>query len=159
MASKPGLAAERLAAITRGPLPGSRKIYASGRLHPFIRVPMRLIEQTATLRHGPAGIPTSSPNPSLAVYDTSGPYTDLAVDVDLTRGAAPIRREWLRERGDVAELGEISSEYGRARLRDSSLAGIRFPALRRPLRARTGCAITQMDYARRGVITPEMEFV
>ncbi len=144
--------------ISRGPLPASRKVFVPGALHSFIRVPMREISQTATRLGSPADARTVS-NPPLVVYDSSGPYTDLDQTIDVRRGLDPIRIEWIRAREDVQELSHISSEYGRQRLHDSRLDDIRFVARRKPIVARSGLAVTQLHYARRGIVTPEMEFV
>jgi len=144
--------------ISRGPLPASRKVFVPGTLHSFIRVPMREISQTST-RLGPAADARTVPNPPLVVYDSSGPYTDLDQSIDLRRGLDPIRSEWIRAREDVQELSQVSSEYGRQRLHDSRLDDIRFAARRKPIVARSGMAVTQLHYARRGIVTPEMEFV
>jgi len=148
----------RLQTITRGPLPGSRKTYVSGVLHPELRVPMREISQTPT-REGYGDNVRLVPNPPVCVYDTSGPYTDSDVEIDVRKGLAPIRAEWIRGRGDIDELARITSLYGQKRLDDKSLDALRFHAHRRPLRAKSGQNVTQMHYARRGIITPEMEFV
>jgi phosphomethylpyrimidine synthase len=141
--------------VTREPFPGSRKIHVAGTL-PGVRVPMREISVTAT-RHGP-GLP-ETPNPPVAVYDTSGPYTDPSVKIDLRRGLAPLREPWIRGRGDVDEMRAPQSEYARRREADPSVAALRFPGSRRVLRAKPGRNVSQMHYARRGVVTPEMEFV
>src|SRR2546422_10316337 len=93
------------------------------------------------------------------IYDTSGPYTDPAAGIDIRRGLAPLRQEWIIGRGDVETLSEVSSEYGRLRLADRKLDALRFAHLRKPLRAKPGCNVTQMHYARKGIITPEMEFI
>src|SRR5436309_4055739 len=98
-------------------------------------------------------------NPPVTVYDTSGPYTDPPAEIDGHRGLPPLRRERIVGRGDVEELSEVSSEYGRRRAADPKLAGVRFPHLRRPLCAKPGANVTQMHYARLGVVTPEMEFI
>ena len=148
----------RLGAITRGPLPASRKVYLPGTLYPFLRVPMREIAQTPTQQHGASGN-RSVDNPPVAVYDTSGPYTDPAIAIDVRKGVAPLRRPWIDARGDAEELPSISSHYGRLRLADPQLDSLRFAHLRRPLRAKPGSNVTQMHYARRGMITPEMEFI
>ena len=148
----------RLGAITRGPLPASRKVYLPGTLYPFLRVPMREIAQTPTQQHGASGN-RSVDNPPVTVYDTSGPYTDPAIAIDVREGVAPLRRPWIDARGDAEELPGISSHYGRLRLADPQLDSLRFAHLRRPLRAKPGCNVTQMHYARRGMITPEMEFI
>jgi len=148
----------RLSAITCGPLPGSRKVYLPGTLYPFLRVPMREIAQTPTQQHGASGNRRVD-NPPVTVYDTSGPYTDPAISIDVREGVAPLRRPWIDARGDAEELPGISSHYGRLRLADPQLDSLRFAHLRRPLRAKAGCNVTQMHYARRGMITPEMEFI
>ncbi len=135
------------------PPPNSRKVYLPGS-RPDIRVPMREIRQTDS--HGAAG---PRPNPPLLVYDTSGPYTDPSARIDIRAGLAPLRRRWIEERGDTEELPGASSEHARRRIADHRLDASRFPALPRPRRARPGAAVTQMHYARRGVVTPEMEFV
>jgi phosphomethylpyrimidine synthase len=135
------------------PLPASRKIYVEGS-RPDIRVPMREISQTDT----PASFGAEK-NPPLTVYDTSGPYTDPAAVIDVRKGLPPLRAAWIAERGDTAELTGPTSAYGRARLDDPALAGMRFDLHRRPLRARSGANVTQMHYARRGIVTPEMEFI
>ncbi len=136
------------------PLPNSRKIYVEGS-RPDIRVPMREIAQsdTATIGGG------SEPNPPVWVYDTSGPYTDPDARIDIRRGLAPLRARWIDERGDTEPLDGPSSRYGRERLDDPKLAALRFDLARAPRRARAGANVTQMHYARRGLVTPEMEFV
>jgi phosphomethylpyrimidine synthase len=147
----------RLQSITRRPFPASRKIYTPGTLYPFLRVPMREITQTPT-RHGrqDSGL---IPNPPVVVYDTSGPYTDPDIHIDVREGIASIRRDWILDRNDVEELPAVSSEYGRLRLADGKLDALRFRRLRKPLKASAGCCVTQMHYARKGIITPEMEFI
>jgi phosphomethylpyrimidine synthase len=139
------------------PLPASRKIYVPGS-RPDLRVPMREIAQSDT----PASFGAEK-NPSLAVYDTSGPYTDPAVAIDIRKGLAPLRSAWIAERGDTVQLNGPTSAFGQARLADPALAGLRFDLHRKPLRAKPGGNlggnVTQMHYARRGMITPEMEFV
>jgi len=138
--------------VTR-PIPGSRKIYVPGS-RPDLRVPMREIAQTRT--------PTvfgGEDNPPVTVYDTSGPYTDPEARIDLAAGLPPLRARWIDERGDTVELPALTSEFGRAREQDPKLDAVRFPNRRLPRRARPGANVTQMHYARRGIITPEMEFV
>jgi phosphomethylpyrimidine synthase len=125
--------------------PAARKIYVTGS-RPDIRVPMREI----TL---------SDPNPPVHLYDTSGPYTDPAVTIDLERGLERRRLPWILERGDVEELPAPTSEYRREREMDPKLDELRFSDAPRPLRAKPGHRVTQMHYARRGEITPEMEFI
>ncbi len=141
--------------ITREPIPGSRKVYVAGALHPDLRVPMREIQQAPTQLGGGR----TQPNPAITVYDTSGPYTDPDVAIDARRGLVPLRLEWILARGDVEELPGLSSRYGQQRLADHGLDHLRFEHLRRPLRGKAGRRVTQMHYARRGIITPEMEFI
>ncbi|MES2076125.1 MAG: phosphomethylpyrimidine synthase ThiC [Pseudomonadota bacterium] len=136
------------------PLPNSRKIYVQGS-RPDIRVPMREISQSDT----PASFGFEA-NPPVYVYDTSGPYTDPDAVIDIRSGlAATPRLPWILERGDTEELAGPSSEYGQARLADPALAELRFNLHRLPRRAKQGANVTQMHYARQGIVTPEMEFV
>jgi len=148
----------RLQTITRGPLPGSTKSYQPGVLYPDLRVPFREISQTPT-REGHGDAMRLVPNPPVCVYDTSGPYTDPEAEIDVKKGLSPLRSAWIRSREDTEELSRVSSAYGQKRLDDRSLDALRFHAPRRPLRAAAGKNVTQMFYARRGIITPEMEFV
>ena len=131
------------------PLPNSKKIYVTGS-RPDIRVPMREIAQTPT---------ADEPNPPICVYDCSGPYTDPAAKIDIRAGLPALRAAWIAERNDTEELSGLSSDYGRQRSTDAEIAGLRFDLKRLPLRARPGMNVTQMHYARRGMVTPEMEFV
>ncbi|EHQ51361.1 thiamine biosynthesis protein ThiC [Ectothiorhodospira sp. PHS-1] len=139
-------------AITR-PFPGSRKIHVTGS-RPDIRVPMREITLAPT-RMGTG----SEDNPAITVYDTSGPYSDPEVKINLLQGLPSVRGAWIEERGDTEALSGPSSRYGQARAEDPELAHLRFEHIRAPRRARPGHNITQMHYARRGIVTPEMEFV
>ncbi len=138
-------------------LPSSRKIYVSGS-RPDIRVPMREISQSDT----PAAMGVEQ-NPSICVYDCSGPYTDPQAKIDIRSGLAPLRAAWIAERADSEELPALSSAFGRERENDAELAEMRFKLQRRPRRATAGANlsgnVTQMHYARRGIVTPEMEFV
>ncbi len=143
-----------LAGITRAPLPGSTKIYARGQLNQTLRVPFRQIALSPT--HHANG--RTETNPPVVVYDTSGPFTDPTATIDLRRGLEPLRESWITGRGDVTALPQLTSEYGRARLEDPRLDALRFHTRHRPYRAKSG-SVTQMTYARRGQITPEMEFV
>jgi len=143
----------RVDAAAIQPLPSSRKIYAEGS-RPDIRVPMREIAQADTSASFGA-----EKNPPIYVYDASGPYTDPAALIDVRAGLAPLRAQWIEERGDTEVLDGPSSAYGRERLADPALAEMRFDLKRRPRRAKAGLAVTQMHYARRGIVTPEMEFV
>jgi phosphomethylpyrimidine synthase len=135
------------------PLPNSRKIHVQGS-RPDIRVPMREISQSDT----PAGMGAEKNSP-ICVYDCSGPYTDPAVKIDIRKGLAPLRQKWIGERGDSEELPALSSAYGREREADPQLAEMRFDLKRRPRRAKAGMNVSQMHYARRGLVTPEMEFI
>jgi len=135
------------------PLPNSRKVYVVGS-RPDIRVPMREIVQSDT----PSSL-GGEKNPPIFVYDCSGPYTDPAAKIDIRQGLAPLREPWIEERGDTERLPAQSSEYGRARLADPELASLRLARARPPRRAKPGRNVTQMHYARKGIITPEMEFV
>jgi phosphomethylpyrimidine synthase len=138
--------------VTR-PFPNSRKIHVQGS-RPDIRVPMRQVEQADT----PASF-GSEQNPPVTLYDTSGPYTDPDSSIDLMRGLPALRDVWIEERGDSEQLAGPSSEFGRERQSSPELARLRFEHIRPPRRARPGANVTQMYYARRGDITPEMEFV
>ncbi|MEW8558738.1 MAG: phosphomethylpyrimidine synthase ThiC [Candidatus Thiodiazotropha sp.] len=139
-------------AVTR-PFYQSRKVYVEGS-RPDIRVPMREISQEAT-----AASFGEEANPPIPVYDTSGPFTDPAHRVDLMKGMPDLRSRWIQERGDSEQLDGPSSDYGRARQADPDLARLRFEHIHAPRRAKAGCNVTQMHYARRGIVTPEMEFV
>lgn len=137
--------------------PNSHKIYVPGKIHPDIRVAMRAIRQypTVTVNEGKRH---EEANPDVVVYDTSGPYTDPDIKIDINAGLPRKRMEWVEKRGDTMALPEITSEYGRARLADKSLDEIRFPVHHAPRKAADGKRVTQMHYARRGEITPEMEY-
>ncbi len=134
-------------------LPNSRKIYVTGS-RSDIRVPMREISQADT----PAMFGAEK-NPPIYVYDTSGPYTDPDVKIDIRSGLASVRGAWIAERNDTEELAGPSSDYGIERLHDPKLHELRFNLQRKPRRALQGKNVTQMHYARQGIITPEMEYV
>ena len=136
------------------PLPGSTKVYLGGS-RDDIRVPMREISQSPT----PLGDGKFEDNPPVTVYDTSGPYTDPDAQIDIYQGLPAIRQPWIEERADTEQLADLSSEYGRRRAQDVTTAGLRFPHIRPPRRAKSGANVSQMHYARRGIITPEMEFI
>jgi phosphomethylpyrimidine synthase len=140
------------AAIT--PLPNSRKIYVTGS-RADLRVPMREIVQSETdTAFG------GEKNPPVYVYDCSGPYSDPQVHIDIRQGLPALRAQWIAEREDTEALPAFSSHFGRLRAADTALDELRFPGLlRRPLRAREGANVSQMHYARRGIVTPEMEYV
>ncbi|MEI7679069.1 MAG: phosphomethylpyrimidine synthase ThiC [Betaproteobacteria bacterium] len=134
-------------------LPNSRKVYVEGS-RPDIRVPMREISQSDT----PAGMGAEK-NPPIYVYDTSGPYTDPAAKIDIRSGLAPLREKWIVERNDTELLPNLTSAYGRTRAADPKLAELRFNLQRHPRRAKAGMNVSQMHYARKGIITPEMEYI
>lgn len=135
------------------PLPKSRKVYEVGS-RPDIRVPFRAIEQsdTSTSFGG-------EKNPDITVYDTSGPYTDPEAHIDIRKGLPELRKAWIDERDDTESLDGPSSAFGRERLTDPALQALRFDLQRPPRRAKAGNNVTQMHYARQGIITPEMEFI
>lgn len=133
--------------------PNSTKQYIQGS-RDDIRVPLRLIEQDPTITATGEEI-----NPPIPVYDTSGPYGDSAQSIDLKEGLPNIRQRWIEERGDTEKLPGLSSEFGRERLADPKTAHLRFNVITEPRRAKSGNNVTQMHYARQGIITPEMEFV
>lgn len=135
------------------PFPNSRKIYVEGS-RPDILVPMREISLTPT--ETDEGI---EENASVFVYDTSGPYSDPNVKIDVRKGLADVRSVWIAERGDTEVLSGLSSRFGQERLDDLELSAMRFASIRNPRRAKAGKNVTQMHYARQGIITPEMEYV
>ena len=135
------------------PLPNSRKVYVTGS-RPDIRVPMREISQSDT----PASMGAET-NPPIYVYDCSGPYTDPAVKIDIRSGLEGVRTPWILERNDTDALSGPTSRYGVERLNDPELAELRFNLHRMPRRAMKGKNVTQMHYARKGIITPEMEYI
>ena len=137
------------------PFSGSKKIYVQGS-RPDIRVPMREIEQSSA--HNMDGTEAEK-NPPITVYDTSGPFTDPDVTIDLMKGMPDVRHAWIEERGDTEELSGPSSEFGQNRQNDPELAKLRFEHIRAPRRARAGSNVSQMHYARKGIVTPEMEYV
>ena len=146
--------------ITRTPFPGSTKIYLTGS-RPDIRVPFREVALCDTLRQTDStqAQPERVPNPPLRLPDASGVYTDPAVAIDVTRGLPPLRSGWIAERQDTEALPGLSSRYGQQRLAEPTLGALRLAHQPSPRRAKAGANVTQMHYARRGLITPEMEFV
>lgn len=139
--------------------PRSHKVHMQGELYPDIRVGMRAVEQVPSVRIDNNGEKHYTPNPDIYIYDTSGAFSDPKIDVDLRKGLPRLREEWILGRGDVEQLAEVSSEYGRARISDHSLDSLRFEHIALPYRAKQGAKITQMAYARGGIITREMEYV
>ena len=141
-------------ALTTTPFPASRKIYIEG-TSKGVRVPMREIELTASSSNG-----SDSPKRTFLVYDTSGPYTDPEAQIDVRKGLPSVRSSWLFDREDVDVLGDFTSEFSRQRAPGHGLNGKRFPhSVRKVLRAKAGRNVSQMHYARKGMITPEMEYV
>lgn len=138
--------------------PNSEKIYVNGELFPQIKVGMRRINLYPTVKIE-NGKRVEYPNAPVTVYDTSGVYTDPNVKLDIKKGVPRIRQQWIEDRKDTVELPSITSKYGRARLENESLDEIRFPVQYAPRVASEGKRVTQMHYARAGVITPEMEYV
>ncbi len=136
--------------ITREPFPASRKVYVEGRLHPGVRVSMREVRLAESPAVAPGDAPT--PNAPVLLYDTSGPYTDVDRPIDVARGLEPLRADWIRARGDVEVVD-------RARPNGTDDPTLAFPTPRPRLCARAGHRVTQMHYARRGIVTPEMEYV
>lgn len=143
--------------IVKDSYPSSEKVYVDGKIYP-IRVGMRKINLTDTVRITD-GKSIATPNAPVYVYDTSGVFTDPNVVVNINEGINRLREEWILQRGDVEQLNDITSEYGRARRNDKELDSIRFKKLHMPYKAREGREITQMYYARKGIITAEMEYV
>ena len=147
------LKAAQLSEQVTQPFTGSKKIYIEGS-RPDIRVPMREISQDDT--HTDNGIEA---NPPITVYDTSGPFTDPSVTIDLMKGMPDVRTAWIEERGDTELLDGPTSDYGQERQSAAELAHLRFEHIRTPRRAKAGKNVSQMHYAKQGIITPEMEFI
>ena len=140
--------------ITIGPISGSKKVYVPGVLH-NIQVGMREIQVSPTKLYNGKIVN----NPPVTVYDTSGPYTDTNYTVDVKKGLPKIRQQWILDRNDVEMLDHISSDYGKERMNDTSLDHLRFEHISKPLKAKAGMNVSQMYYAKKGIITPEMEYV
>jgi phosphomethylpyrimidine synthase len=140
--------------ISRTPFPNSTKIYVEGIIHP-LKVAMREITLADTkLSNG-----RIEKNPPITVYDTSGAFTDPNIEIDIRKGLPRIREQWILDRNDVEELSEISSEYGKERLHDEKLNELRFEYLHKPMRAKKGANVSQLYYAKQGIITAEMEYI
>ena len=140
--------------ISKKPFPASKKIFVEWKLHP-IKVAMREIMLSPTkLTNG-----ILEGNPPVIVYDTSGPYTDDNATIDIKKGLSRLRENWIRERNDVDHLDHVSSVYGKQRQEDVSLDTLRFEHIQNPLRAKNGQNVTQLHYAKKGMITPEMEYI
>ncbi|MFN5443741.1 MAG: phosphomethylpyrimidine synthase ThiC [Crocinitomicaceae bacterium] len=140
--------------ITTGPISGSKKVYVPGILH-NIQVGMREINVSPTKLYNGKMVE----NPPVTVYDTGGPYTDENHQVDVKKGLPRIREQWILDRNDVETLDQISSDYGKERINDTSLDHLRFEHISKPLKAKSGMNVSQMYYAKKGIITPEMEYV
>jgi len=144
--------------LSKQPFPSSKKVYVEGS-NPSIRVGMREISLTDTLIGGDESNPQLEPNAAIRVYDTSGPFTDPDVTIDLRKGLAPLRKDWIEARGDTEILDSQTSVYSQQRMADKGLDHLRFQDLPKPRRAKAGKNVSQMHYARQGIITPEMEFI
>ena len=142
--------------ITRNPFPNSKKIYVQGKIHPQIKVAMREIYVSDTID---SVTKKNIPNEPVTVYDTSGPYTDPNKEINVHNGIERIREDWIQARGDVEQLEGFSSKYCNERLNDNSLDHMRFSLLKKPIRAKKGKNVTQLHYAKKGIITPEMEYI
>ncbi|EOV5868270.1 phosphomethylpyrimidine synthase ThiC [Salmonella enterica subsp. enterica serovar Typhimurium] len=138
--------------------PNSKRIYVTGSQHD-IRVPMREIQLSPTLIGGSKDNPQFEENEAVPVYDTSGPYGDPEVAINVQQGLAKLRQPWIDARNDSEELDDRSSAYTRERLADDGLDDLRFTGLLTPKRAKAGKRVTQLHYARKGIVTPEMEFI
>ncbi|SEB79839.1 hydroxymethylpyrimidine synthase [Tenacibaculum sp. MAR_2009_124] len=142
--------------VTRNPFPNSKKIYVPGKIHPHIKVAMREIELHDTVD---SITKKRTQNESVTVYDTSGPYTDPNMEINVHNGLERIREQWIIDRGDVEELSKFTSEYCNERLNDEKLDHLRFNLKHKAKRAKKGKNVSQMHYAKKGIITPEMEYV
>ena len=139
--------------ITTNPFPGSKKVYVQGEIHD-IKVAMREITLTDTKFNG-----KNIPNEAVTVYDTSGPFTDPKLKIDVKNGIPKIREQWILDRGDVEQMDGMSSLYGNERMNNKTLDYLRFEKIEKPLRAKKGANVSQMYYAKKGIITPEMEYI
>jgi phosphomethylpyrimidine synthase len=144
--------------ITRTPFPGSRKIYLTGE-RADVQVPFREVSLNHTISQDAAGVEQRETNPPLRLYDASGAYTDPDAPIDVTRGLPALRAAWIGDRADSEALPTISSRYGLARLADPALAALRMARTPLPRRALAGANVSQMHYARRGIVTPEMHYI
>jgi phosphomethylpyrimidine synthase len=139
--------------ITRKPFPNSNKVYVKGELHK-IEVAMREIHVD-----DPKMKELDGKSPRVTVYDTSGPFTDPNIEINVKKGLNKLRKDWVLGRGDVEELPKLSSDYGRERAENPKLAELRFEHTLKPLKAKNGANVSQLHYARKGIITPEMEYI
>lgn len=142
--------------ISNIPFPASRKVYVKGQIH-NIEVAMREVSLSETQLHGRFG--ETEPNAPVTIYDTSGPFTDPNIEIDIKKGLPRLREQWIIDRRDVVQLESISSDYGNLRANDQKLEALRFSHISKPYKAKPGMNVSQMHYARKGVITPEMEYI
>lgn len=142
--------------ISRAPFPNSEKVYVSGSLYPDLKVPMRQISLADTVDKFNGKVEKNAP---VLVYDTSGPFTDPNIDIDVKKGLDPVRKQWILDRNDTVQLSGLSSAYGRKQEENPALDHLRFVRNTNPLKAEAGKNVTQMHYARQGIITPEMEYI
>jgi phosphomethylpyrimidine synthase len=142
--------------ISRSPFPASKKIWVKGQLHD-IEVAMREVSLSDTKIHNSFGL--TEPNAPVTIYDTSGPYTDVDADIDVKKGLPRLREKWITDRKDVGQLDHITSDYGQLRLADKSLDPLRFAYVSKPYKAIKGANVSQMHYAKKGIITAEMEYI
>ena len=142
--------------ISRDPFPNSKKVYVNGNLYTELKVPMRQIELADTVDKFNGKVEKNDP---VLVYDTSGPFTDPDVAIDIKKGLNPVRKEWILARKDTEQLDALSSSYGRQREENPDLEHLRFVRNSNPLKAKPGKNVSQMHYARQGIITPEMEYI
>jgi phosphomethylpyrimidine synthase len=143
--------------IKSGFYPSSKKIFVKGKIHD-IKVGMREVAVSPTITRS-FGVEELIPNPVVTIYDTSGPYTDPNVTIDITKGLPRLREEWIKQRGDVDQLTSFTAGYSNERLAEKKLDELRFDHIRMPYRAKSGQNVSQMHYARKGIITPEMEYI
>ena len=143
--------------ITSGSYSGSRKIYVPGKLH-NIKVAMREVAVSPTKTKS-FGVEELLPNPVVTIYDTSGPYTDPDATIDITKGLPRLREEWIKDRGDVEQLADFSAHYSNERMADTKLDELRFEHIKMPMKAKPGSNVSQLHYARKGMITAEMEYI
>lgn len=144
--------------ITRDGFPSSKKVYVEGKIHD-IKVAMREVELSDSAPQFTGSTFEKEDNPPVTIYDTSGPFTDPNIDIDVKQGIDRLRQPWILKRDDVEELNEITSDFGKERLYNSDLDHLRFEHLKKPLRAKAGKNVTQLHYAKQGIITPEMEYI
>ncbi len=143
--------------IKSGFYPASKKIFVEGKLH-NIKVAMREVAVGPTVTRS-FGLEELIPNPVVTMYDTSGPYTDPNVTIDIKKGLPRLREEWIKNRGDVDQLEDFTAHYSNERLQEKKLDSLRFEHIRKPMRAKPGCNVSQLHYARKGIITAEMEYI